>query len=302
MSPFIISPHNPLILYFGANKLFKSLNEGNAWICISPDLITQPGPEKQGNVPYGTITTISESPIQPGLLYIGTDDGRVWVTKNDGTTWEEIGRDLPQKWVSRVVASAHNLETVYLALTAYREDDLQTYVYASRNLGKTWTSIAANVPDEKVNVIREDPGHQDLLYLGTDQGGVYVSRDSGSSWQSLCADLPTTPVHDIAIQPRVREMVIATHGRSMFKLDIAPVQELTQEIADKKAHLFPIRPALLPQSRDYPGDWAYETGGHVILHYYLKEKKPVEILIFDEKGSAVRTLQGPGESGISTMV
>lgn len=302
MSPFIVSPHNPLTLYFGANKVFKSLNKGDDWVCISPDLTTQPGLEKQGNVPYGTITTISGSPLKPGLLYVGTDDGRAWVTRNDGTTWEEIDMDLPDKWVSRVVASAHHLETVYLTLTGYREDDFQTYVYASKDFGKTWTSIAGNLPAEQVNVIREDQGYPNLLYLGTDQGGVYVSRDSGSSWQSLSADLPTAPVHDIAVQSRWREMVIATHGRSVFKLDIAPVQEFTPEIADKEAHLFPVRPAFLPQSRDYKGDWAYKTGRNATLHYYLKEEKPVKILISDEKGNAVRTLQGPGDTGINTIV
>jgi len=286
MSPFIISHHNPLTLYFGANKLFKSLNRGNDWVCISPDLTTQPGPERQGNVPYGTITTISESPLKPGLLYAGTDDGRVWVTQNDGTTWVEIG----------------NLETVYVTLTGYREDDFQTYVYASQDLGKTWRSIAANLPAEQVNVLREDPAHQNLLYIGTDQGGVYVSPDGGSSWMSLCADLPTTPVHDIAIQPRAREMVIATHGRSVFKLDLVPVQEFTPEIADKNGHLFPVRPALLPRSRDYRGDWAYETGRNAIIHYYLKEEAPVEIIISDEKGKVVRTLRRPGEAGINTAV
>ncbi|MFQ6037080.1 MAG: WD40/YVTN/BNR-like repeat-containing protein, partial [Candidatus Aminicenantales bacterium] len=302
MSPFLISHHNPLTLYFGANKLFKSLNKGTDWVCISPDLTTQPGPERQGNVPYGTITTISESPLKPGLLYVGTDDGRVWVTQNDGTTWEEIGRELPQKWVSRVVASAHSMETVYVTLTGYREDDFQTYVYASDDLGKTWKSIAANLPAEQVNVLREDPAHQGMLYLGTDQGGVYVSRDGGASWVSLCADLPTTPVHDIAIQSREREMVIATHGRSLFKIDLIPIQEFTPEIAAKQGHLFPIRPALLPQSRDYRGDWAWETGRYAAIHFYLKQEAPVEIILSDEKGQVVRALRLPGSAGIQTAV
>ncbi len=140
MSPFIISRHNPLTLYFGANRLFKSLNRGDNWICVSPDLSTQPGPEKQGNVPYATLTTLSESPLQPGLIYAGTDDGMVWITRNDGVTWSKIHSVLPDKWVSRVEASSAEPETVYVALTGYREDDFHTYLFRSQDFGNTWTS------------------------------------------------------------------------------------------------------------------------------------------------------------------
>lgn len=284
MSPFIISHHNPLTLYFGANRLFKSLNRGDGWRVISPDLTTQPGPEKRGNVPYGTITTISESPLRPGLLYVGTDDGRVWMTPNDGVTWTEIGAALPGKWISRVEASRHDEGTVYAALTGYREDDFRTYLYKSADSGKTWVSIAAGLPDEQFNVIREDPKHKDVLYAGSDQGGVYVSKNGGLSWISLCADLPTAAVHDIAVQPRDRELVIATHGRSIFKLDLVPVDRFTEEIAQKEAHLFPTRDARLPRSRDYRGDWAYETAHPAVLHYYLKSGQDAEI----QKSSGIK--------------
>jgi photosystem II stability/assembly factor-like uncharacterized protein len=299
MSPFIISRHNPLTVYFGANMLFKSLDRGDRWNCVSPDLTTRPGPDQQGNVPYSTITTISESPLQPGLLYVGTDDGRVWVTRNDGVSWDDIGTDLPDKWISRVEASTHSSGGVYVALTGYREDDFQTYIFKSKDFGKTWQPIASNLPSEQVNVIREDPQKSGVLYVGTDQGGVYVSFDDGASWHSLCADLPTTPVHDMAIQPREREMVIATHGRSVFKLDIAPVLEFTPEVAAKDAHLFSIHPARLPQSRDYGGDWAFETRKTAAFHYFLKNSQPVTLRILDEKDHLVRTLSGTGEAGLN---
>jgi photosystem II stability/assembly factor-like uncharacterized protein len=299
MSPFIVSRHNPLTVYFGANMLFKSLDRGDHWICISPDLTTKPGPDRQGNVPYGTITTISESPRQPGLLYVGTDDGRVWVTRNDGVVWDDIGAGLPNKWISRVEASAHTTGGVYVALTGYREDDFRTYLFKSKDFGKTWQPIASNLPSEQVNVIREDPQKSGVLYIGTDQGGVYASFDDGASWQSLCADLPTTPVHDIAVQGRERELVIATHGRSVFKLDIAPVLEFTLEVAAKDAHLFSIRAARRPQARDYGNDWALETRKTAVFHYFLKDKQDVTIRIYGEKDSPVQTLAGPGEPGLN---
>jgi photosystem II stability/assembly factor-like uncharacterized protein len=299
MSPFIVSRHNPLTVYFGANMLFKSLDRGNRWNVASPDLSTRPGPDRQGNVPYGTITTIGESPLRPGLLYVGTDDGRVWVTQNDGVTWEDIGSGLPDKWISRVEASAHAPGGVYVSLTGYREDDFRTYVFKSKDFGKTWTSISSNLPSQQVNVIHEDPQKGGFLYLGTDQGGVYGSFDDGASWLSLRADLPTTPVHDIAVQDRERELVIATHGRSVFKLDLAPVLDFTPEVAAKDGHLFSIRPALLPQSRDYGGDWAYETRRTAVFHYFLKNERPVTIRILGEKDKLVKTFSAPGGTGLN---
>ncbi len=302
MSPFIISRHNPLTVYFGANRLFKSLNRGDSWTCISPDLTTQPGPEKQGNVPYGTITALSESPLQPGLLYVGTDDGLVWTTRNDGNTWTKINTGLPDKWVSRVEASAADQDTVYAALTGYREDDFETYLFRSSDAGATWISLAAGLPAEAFNVIREDPAHPDILYAGSDQGGVYASPDAGVTWTSLCANLPTCAVHDIAVHARERELVIATHGRSMFKLDLVPVQEFKPEIGEKPLHLFPIRRAILPPSRDYSGDWAFESRRKAVVHYHLKQEGPVTIRILDQDGRTIKTWSAAARSGINTAV
>ncbi|RLE05421.1 MAG: hypothetical protein DRI99_02120 [Candidatus Aminicenantes bacterium] len=300
MTPFLISHHNPFILYVGANKVFKSLNRGDDWLCISPDLTTQPGPEKQGNVPFGTITTISESPIQPGLLYVGTDDGCVWVTRNDGVTWTKISEGLPPKWVSRVEASPHHLGTVYVSLTGYREDDFSAYLYKSSDFGQTWTKIVNNLPQESINVIREDPLYADILYIGTDQGGIFVSYDGGKNWYSLCADLPTTPVHDIAIQPREREMIIGTHGRSVFVIDLIPVQEYPK-IKDKEFYLFPPRPARLPQQRDYTNDWIWETGRPAVFHFYLKQPQKIEIQILNDSREIVRKFVKEAKKGINRL-
>jgi len=224
MVPFIISPHDPSILFYGANKLFRSGDKGKAWTCISPDLTTNPGPDKQGNVPYGTSTTISESPLLQGLIYVGTDDGYVQVTRDGGKSWTLISSDLPNKWVSRVTASQYHKGTVYVALTGYREDDFEKYLYMSTDFGQTWTSIAGNLPSESINVVKEDPKKEQILYVGTDLG-VYVTLNRGETWHSLCNHLPTTPVHDLVVHPREDELVIGTHGRSCFILDVKPIQK-----------------------------------------------------------------------------
>jgi len=222
MTPYLISKHNPFVLYYGANKLFKSSDRGDRWHCISPDLTTSPGPEKQGDVPFGTITTIAESALKPGLIYVGTDDGLVQYTADDGITWRKINSGLPPKWVSRVVASQYEEGTVFVSLTGSREDDFGKYLYLSTDFGRSWISIASNLPSEPINVIREDPTIKNIFYLGTDLG-VYVSLDRGKSWISLCNNLPTTPFHDLAVYPGGHELVAGTHGRSVYVLDISSI-------------------------------------------------------------------------------
>jgi len=228
MTPYFISYYDPRTLYYGAHMVYKSLDRGDSWECISPDLTTNPGPEKQGNVPFGTITSLSESPLKQGLIYAGTDDGNVQVTKDDGKNWTQIKSGLPSKWVSRVIASQHEEGTVYVSFTGYREDDFEKYLYSSTDFGKTWTSIAGNLPAESINVIREDPQDKNILYVGTELS-VYVSLDRGQMWFSLSNHLPTTPVHDLVIHPRENEMVIGTHGRSCFVLDVKPIQNQNLE-------------------------------------------------------------------------
>ena len=222
-TPFFISRHNPLTLYAGANLVLKSLNRGDDWRAISPDL-SDPAMGDRGVTPFGTITMLSESAFKAGLLYAGTEGGSIWLTHNDGADWEKLDQGLPDKWVSRVIASQHRIGTVYVSLTGFREDDFETYLYVSDDFGGTWRSIAGNLPAESINVIREDPGNPDILYVGTDLG-VYVSLDGGESWLSLCANLPTTPVHDLLVHPRDNEMVIGTHGRSVFVLDVSAIRQ-----------------------------------------------------------------------------
>jgi photosystem II stability/assembly factor-like uncharacterized protein len=224
VAPFIISTHNNETIYHGMQYLFRSFNRGDIWERISPDL-TYNAAAEMGDIPYHTIFAISESPLRPGLIYIGTDDGKVQVTRDGGKAWSEIMSGLPyQKWVSRIVASAFDLGTVYMTQNGKRHDDFTPYVWKSTDFGKTWASIAGNIPFGPVNVIREDPVDKNILYVGTD-GGVFVTKDGGKGWGVLGGNLPMVYVHDLIIHPRDNVIVIATHGRGMWAVDAEPINE-----------------------------------------------------------------------------
>ena len=227
LAPFIISSHNPDILYHGMQYVFHSSDRGDTWERISPDLTTNNSKE-MGDIRYHTIFTIAESPLIYGLLYAGTDDGRAWLTKNNGGAWHEISTGLAeQKWVSRIAASACAMGTVYLTQNGKRDDDFTPYVWKSTDFGRTWKDISKGIPLGPVNVIREDPVNGDILYLGTD-GGAYVSADGGASWNVLGGNLPAAYVHDLIIHPRDNVIVIATHGRGMWALDAEPLNHKTE--------------------------------------------------------------------------
>lgn len=218
LAPTIISPHSPNIIYHGMQYLFRSRDRGDTWEKISPDL-TYNTKEEMGDIPYHTIFSISESPLMFGLIYVGTDDGRVHVTKDGGKTWQEIMAGLPyQKWVSRIAASAFDLGTVYMTQNGKRDDDFAPYVWKSTDYGKTWVDISKGIPLGPVNVVREHPRNKNVLFVGTDSG-VYVSKDAGATWNVLGGNLPSTYVHDLIIHPRENIIVIATHGRGMWALD-----------------------------------------------------------------------------------
>lgn len=293
LTPFIISPHNPYILYFGSQRLYMSMNRGDRWQVISPDLTTD-NKDKQGDVPFCTITTISESPFKPGLIYVGTDDGNVQMTENGGAKWIKIMEDLPpEKWVSRVVASRFDKKTVYVSLNGYRDDDFAAYVYKSTDYGATWKNIGGSIPGGPVNVIKEDSKKRNILYVGTDIG-VYVSLDQGKSWSSLCSNLPTTFVHDLVIHPRDDIIAIGTHGRSVYIMDVNTVQEIDEKIQQKTLHLFSVRPVILaPQWR---------TKQEIRIYYYMKESQAVKLKISDREGKLIKSLELKGTMGINSAV
>ncbi|MFN8209729.1 MAG: hypothetical protein U0T33_02010 [Bacteroidales bacterium] len=221
VAPTLISPHNSDIIYHGMQYVLMSRDKGNTWETISGDL-SYNDPKKRGDINYQTISVLDESPLRFGLIYAGTDDGRIWRTKDGGKNWTEIRNGaVPQKFVSRIVASKYDIGTVYMTQTGRRDDDFQVYVWKSTNFGDTWQDISGNIPVGPVNVIREDPVNHEILYAGTD-GGVFVSKDGGKRWDIL-GTLPFSYVHDLAIHPRDNMIIIATHGRGMWVMDANPI-------------------------------------------------------------------------------
>jgi photosystem II stability/assembly factor-like uncharacterized protein len=218
-SPILLSRHNQDVFYFGSNKFHRSMSKGDSLVTLSNDLTTNP---VQGDVPFGTTTTISESPIRFGLIYVGTDDGNVQVSKDGGNSFTMISQKLPKGlYVSRVIASKFNVARVFVTLNGYRNDHFNAYVYQSDDYGTTWKQIMKDLPSEPVNVIKEDAVSEQVLYVGTD-GGLYVSLDGGNSSMAWTKGLPASvPVHDLEIHPRDHEIVLGTHGRSLYvgKLD-----------------------------------------------------------------------------------
>ena len=230
LAPFILSSHNSRIIYHGMNSVFRSVDRGEHWDRISPDL-TYNDPERQGNISFATITTLSESPLKFGLLYAGTDDGRIQVSRDGGLNWKPLNNGIPaDKWISRVVASRFNEGTVYLTQNGKTDNDFQAYIWQSDDYGETWHDIAGQIPGGPVNVICEDPRSAEVLYVGTDLG-VYASRDRGQTWNVLGSGLPITFVHDLVVHPRDFVAVMATHGRGMYTLDVSSLVPPTEPAA-----------------------------------------------------------------------
>ena len=212
-TPILLSRHNQDILYFGTNRFYRSMDKGDKMQALSNDLTKG---KKTGDVPFGTLTTISESPLKFGLLYCGTDDGNIHVSKDDGYTWTLINKNLPQGlYVSRVAASQYKEGRVYITLNAYRTDNFTPFLYVSEDYGNTWMSLGSDLPAEPLNVVKEDPKKEDIIYIGSDQG-LYASFNRGKTFMSLGNDIPRVPVHDIAIQKTANEIVLGTHGRSIY--------------------------------------------------------------------------------------
>ncbi|RKY89918.1 hypothetical protein DRQ09_00370 [candidate division KSB1 bacterium] len=293
-APFIISPHNPRIIYHGMQYLFRSMNRGDSWERISPDL-TYNDKNEMGDIPYHTIFAISESPLKFGLIYVGTDDGKVHITKDGGIHWTEIMEGLPyRKWVSSICASAFDEGTVYMSQNGKRDDDFAAYLWKSTDYGKTWIDISNNIPCGPINVIKEDPKNKNVLYVGTDIG-AYVSVNGGKTWHILGGNLPSTFVHDLIIHPRDDILVIATHGRGMFAMDVRYLQKLTEEILSKDVHLFKIEPAKLPR-------WRGRGKINGIINYYLKEPQKVSITITDKSDKTIKELKATGDAGLNVVI
>ncbi len=301
VTPFILSPHSRDILYYGTNRLYRSFDRGDTWTAISGDLTSD---REQGNVPFGTITSIAESPKKFGVIYAGTDEGKVWGTSDGGATWNDLSKGLAKgKWVTRVVASAFDEATVYVSQNGYRDDDFAPYLYRSADYGATWESLAAGLPAEPINVVREDPKAKHLLYVGTDSG-VFVSLDRGATWTAMTGGLPHVPVHDLAVQPREGDLVIGTHGRSVYVAETAPLRKLTGSVFAEPLHAFPVKSVKVSLSRGY-GEHPYITWYRddpvVRVAYWSKGGEAVKLAIKDENGSLWKELDGTQIAGMNVV-
>lgn len=304
LTPILMSSHSPDIVYTGTQYVLRSLDRGDSWTKISPDLTTAKAPfvAGPGNVPFGTLTTLAESPKRFGLLYAGSDDGRVWASRDGGYSWKE-GTGLPAgRWVVRVEASRHVEGRAYAALNAYRDDTAAALAFRSEDYGASWTPIHANLPAENLNTLREDPVNADLLYAGTDSG-LFASVDGGKRWEALTGGLPHVPVHDVVVQAKAGELVAATHGRSVWVAPVGALQKWTPKVREEAAFLFePAKPkAAAWWKTDRPTWFTAREADPVPLWFHLKAAGKAELRLKDDKGAVARRWTLDGRAGLNRV-
>ncbi|TAE65262.1 MAG: glycosyl hydrolase [Flavobacteriia bacterium] len=295
-TPILLSPHNQDVIYFGGQYVFRSMNQGEDWEKISTDLTNG---KTEGNVPFGTITSIAESKFKFGKLVVGTDDGNIYVTKDSGENWIKISSSLPQNlWVSRVRFSTFKSDRIYVTLNGYRNDNFTTYAYVSEDLGANWTLLTENVHQNAANVILEDSEDENILYLGTDNG-LFISMDKGMNWQEFSSDIPNVAVHDLVIQKREKDLIVATHGRSLYKVNLSNIQQINQQTKANGLALFPIKN--IPFSKNWGNKraaWGTENVPNVLIWYYVKELSNTTLTIKNKDGIVVFNRQNKSENGM----
>jgi len=311
-APIVVSPHDADVVYHAANVVLKSTFRGENWTEISPDLTTNDPAKIQGtgNIQYCTIVSLDESAAQQGLLWAGTDDGNVWVTRNDGGDWTQVNGNItgnPGYWVSRVEPSSHDAGTAYVSFTGYRRDDFRPFLYRTTDFGATWTDISEGLPEEPINVVREDDENPDLLFVGTEMG-VHVSIDGGMSWHSMKGDMPTQPVHDLKLHAREDDLVAATHGRGVFITDISWLQGLSQEtLTAGDPVLFDVEPQVdwvdtdrkAVSSQNFPGESEPDA---IIVNYFLPAPAAEAPVVRVYRGTRqVNEIEGPNEAGLNSV-
>jgi uncharacterized membrane protein YgcG len=338
-TPFMLSPHNPSTVLLGGSRFFVSRDRGATWT-MSPDLTKQISRDERSllgmrmNLPtcsrqrvgacilsrndgvniIGSIVSLDESMVVPGIYWAGTDDGNIQVSRDGGATWTEVGQHIPggtrEYYVSRVEASKHDPATAYASLDGHRSDDLRPYLFMTRDYGQTWTSISSNLPAfGNVNTVRADPVNANLLYAGT-EFGIFVSFNAGGEWTPLMTNLPVVRVDDILVHPRDNDLVLATHGRSVQIMDdITPLQQLTTEVLAEDVVLFQPREAVLWRAdirsrRAVTGQQNWTGQGApqgTALSYYLKapSRDPVQLTITDlTTGEVFRRMSPSGDAGV----
>lgn len=321
-TPFIISPHNPKTLYVGANRLMKSVDQGEHWKPVSPDLTTNdPKQQNLGEGPlqatvtgaeqHCTIITISESPAKEGLIWVGTDDGKVQFSQDGGNTWTDVTKNitgLPEgTWCSRVAASRYAEGRCYATFDGHRSNDFKPYVFVTEDYGKTWNTLATGLPDyDCVYVITEGQKNPDLLYLGSEMS-LRMSFDRGKTWSRFRSGFPTVAVHDLVVHPRDLDLIIGTHGRSVWTLDVSALEQLPEDV--RKQDVAILRPQdviLVGKVEDlgWQGDRTFvakNTQPGTRIFYWLAKDQPgdVKIVISDPTGKSTTDVTGKGTAGLN---
>lgn len=291
-TPVVLDPNNAQVLYYGTNRLYRTEDGAKSWEAISQNLTRR----LSGFSLIGTLSTIAVAPTNSNFVYVGTDDGKVWVSPDYGTTWNDVTGDLPFRWVTRVVVDPTDENTAYVTYSGLRWRDPQPHVFRTRDQGRTWENITANLPDAPVNAFAVDPRNSDYLYLGSDIG-AFVSEDGGVSWALLGDGLPAVPVYDLKLfEDETRRFLVAgTHGRSMYTLDLANVPPLVPAAVDDEAPI----PQAVALEAGYPNPFTTQT----TLTYRLAARAEVRLEVYDILGRRVATLfEGVASPGAHTAV
>lgn len=301
MSPLTFNPANPTTLYFGSNKVYKSTNHAASWTAISPDLTNGAG---QYNQMYGTTTTITVSPLNQDVIYAGTDDANVWVSQNNGGNWTKISENLPKRWVTRVAADPFEESTAYITLSGYRYDEYLPHIFRTTDFGENWTDISGDLPEAPINDIIIDPVNDSVLYVATDVG-VFGSVNLGQNWIPIGDGLPNVPMMDLTFQPEMRMLVVATYGRSMYKITVDEfVGEPETYEANSGIRLYP-NPATSVVNMDFSNfkgkvDRAeiIDNQGILIISVNISDSKTTKSVATDRLASGIYTIKFLTDCGI----